>query len=904
MLLTIKNKRKEEKMLSLKNRIAVITIIILMTISMTASTILIPTTNAHNPAWNIPTYAYLAVNPNPAGVGQSLSVNFWLDKVPPTAIEQYGDRWTNFTVTVTKPDKSVDNLGPFTSDDTGGAHTTYVPSQTGNYTFVFKFGGQTAAVGIPQPGGAVQNAQNVGDYYQPSTSAPTVVAVQQTPIPSYPSTPLPTSYWGRPIFATNLNWYTISGNWLGLGATSFGATGLYNATESFNPYAAAPNTSHIMWTKPYSFGGLIGGEFGNSEYGSNFMSTSQYEPKFAPVIMNGVLYYTEYPGSSSNPAGWAAVDIRTGQVLWTMNTTSVLRCGQILDFISPNQYGAIPYLWGQPLANPTRSSSGGAQLANTLQLFDAMTGNYILSINMPFGPAPQYTNGFPYVLAEDQNGNLLAYYMNSTATPATLNLWNSTQAIMQYSLTSGQDTNTWTWRPSLDASIPWNLGLMWSVPMVTNITLSNGTAVDINTIYAQSAGVASPLAISIISDTIIVTDIQGPLTAFNQPGYIITEGYSLSTGQLVWGPLNQTVTPFTYLQLVSAGDGVFTIFTKETNSFSGYSTTTGQQLWGPVTTPTNPWGFYSGFAITAYGEVFTADLGGNVNALDATTGKLLWSWNTGSSGTATPYGIWPIWHMDAVADGKIYIMGGHNYSPPLFPGAQVYCLNATSGAELWSINDFTITNSATAAVSDGYLIEPNAYDNQVYSYGMGPTATTVTAPDTSSPVGTPIIIRGTVMDISAGSQQPTTLANFPNGLPAVSDDSMTQFMEAVYQQQPMPHNVTGVQVVISVTDSNGNYRDIGTTTSNAYGTYSLTWTPDIPGNYAVTATFAGTQSYYPSSAATTFYASTPSATAAPTPTTPTGLASNNTLMYGIIAIIIVIIIIGAVLAILVTRKRP
>ena len=53
-------------------------------------------------------------------------------------------------------------------------------------------------------------------------------------------------------------------------------------------------------------------------------------------------------------------------------------------------------------------------------------------------------------------------------------------------------------------------------------------------------------------------------------------------------------------------------------------------------------------------------------------------------------------------------------------------------------------------------------------------------------------------------------------------------------------------------DSNGNYRTIGTATTDASGTYSLTWTPDIPGNYTVIATFAGTNGYWPSSAETAF----------------------------------------------------
>ena len=68
---------------------------------------------------------------------------------------------------------------------------------------------------------------------------------------------------------------------------------MYNDTGNYNPYTTAPNTAHILWTKPEAFGGTIGGEFGGSE--SNFYATSQYEPKFAPIIMNGILYYTIYP---------------------------------------------------------------------------------------------------------------------------------------------------------------------------------------------------------------------------------------------------------------------------------------------------------------------------------------------------------------------------------------------------------------------------------------------------------------------------------------------------------------------------------------------------------------------------------------------------------------------------------
>ena len=51
------------------------------------------------------------------------------------------------------------------------------------------------------------------------------------------------------------------------------------------------------------------------------------------------------------------------------------------------------------------------------------------------------------------------------------------------------------------------------------------------------------------------------------------------------------------------------------------------------------------------------------------------------------------------------------------------------------------------------------------------------------------------------------------------------------------------------------------------GTFSLTWMPDIAGDYTVYASFAGSNSYWPSHAMTTFVvdaaAATPTPTAAP-----------------------------------------
>jgi hypothetical protein len=128
-------------------------------------------------------------------------------------------------------------------------------------------------------------------------------------------------------------------------------------------------------------------------------------------------------------------------------------------------------------------------------------------------------------------------------------------------------------------------------------------------------------------------------------------------------------------------------------------------------------------------------------------------------------------------------------------------------------------------------------------------------------------------------------------------------MEAVYQQQEMPYNITGVPITISVVDSNGNYREIGQTTSTASGSFAFTWTPDISGDYTVIASFAGSNSYYPASAQTAFYANE-AATPEPTTEAITGFATTSDLMTYLAVSVIAIIIAIALVGLLLLRKRP
>ena len=123
----------------------------------------------------------------------------------------------------------------------------------------------------------------------------------------------------------------------------------------------------------------------------------------------------------------------------------------------------------------------------------------------------------------------------------------------------------------------------------------------------------------------------------------------------------------------------------------------------------------------------------------------------------------------------------------------------------------------------------------------------------------------------------------------------------VYMQQPKPTNATGVPVKLSVLDSNGNYREIGSTISDKDGFYTFKWTPDIEGQFTVYASFDGSESYWPTHAVTSF-AVDPTA---PTPAPTEALTASTTDLYFVpaVAAIIVAIAIGFAVTILVLRKR-
>lgn len=210
---------------------------------------LISIANAHSPAWtNIPTFAYVVVAPSPVGVNQPVAITMWIDKVPPSAVGSAGDRWKGYSITITKPDGTTESKGPFTSYAESTAFTSFTPTQVGTYTVKFTFPGQVASLYNPDNGIAGTPGDFINDTFLGS-SATTTLSVQQDPITAVQDYGLPTSYWTRPIEGQNTNWATVASNYLGAPQI----VGVLQAD------GAAPNSPHIMWTKPLQFGGVVGG---------------------------------------------------------------------------------------------------------------------------------------------------------------------------------------------------------------------------------------------------------------------------------------------------------------------------------------------------------------------------------------------------------------------------------------------------------------------------------------------------------------------------------------------------------------------------------------------------------------------------------------------------------------------
>jgi hypothetical protein len=571
-----------------KNQKTSIAIAILLIVSMTASIMLLPTTSAHDPAWDLTTNAYIAANPNPVGVGQSSLIYMWLNKVYDGAAIGNDNRFHNYKLTITAPDGTVTTQTFDTiQDTTSNQGYRFTPEQVGTYNLTFNFPGQNINDYTHNA-----NSQYVNDTYLPS-SATTTLVVQEEAISYAPQTPLPTEYWTRPIYGENTNWFTISSNWLGSGSPGYGGfSNSYNAGgngELISPQdVVGPLTSHVMWTRPYNFGGVVGGD-NFAIQGDTWFEGSAYNQRFTnPIIVNGRLYYTQTESfvvsffGASGPLN--CVDLRTGELIWSRDDVPAISFAYIYDVQDPNQHGVYPAI---------------LFTSNFARAFDANSGNPLFNVTgVP--SANQYS------MALGPQGEQLRYVLTNKGTSSNPNWylaeWNSSK-MWSYTGLSPSISNT------VDASTPdrydWNVSVSALNSAGSSITVVRALYDDILLCYSGTLPSQG-------------ATFMGTL-GFNDYTYYAISLADGHQGSLLWS--NTLKPPAGNLTVMESGvdpiNRVFTETLRETNNFVGYNLDTGAKMWGPTPSQValDYYGSPSSGSITdtiAYGKLYAMGYGGIV----------------------------------------------------------------------------------------------------------------------------------------------------------------------------------------------------------------------------------------------------------------------------------------------------
>ena len=813
------------------------------------------------------TYAISDAIPDRIGLGETTLLKCGITE----ALESANLGWKDVRIVVSRPDGTNETLGPFKTDSTGSTFTQYTPTTVGTYTITTYFPQQTAQSTFlnMERGGMVFN----GTIMLASTKSSTLVVTQEPAEANYPAHSLPTEYWSRPIDPQLREWYSISGNWV---------TRPDNSIADYND--DAPQTAHTLWAKELTTGGMTGGLLGDGLVPAASESGDAYEGKFSSsVIMNGVLYYNVAPGgtysSTLGVQGIMAVDLHTGQQLWFKNNTA-LSFGQILYWNSYNVDGVYTYLW---------TTSG-----NTWTAWDPFNGEWAFTFkNVPSGVAT----------VRGPSGEILIYQLDTTN--GWMALWNSTLCGLQTAARGTPDMGSWAsncMEKTLDASN--KLCYSWNVTIPKGLTYSTS-------FFAPIAKVYDDRVVSVFFNqtkvrvwalsTAGLTDTSKSTTTLFDSWWDAPAEWLSGTNTLHYVGASNYVHDSTY------GDGVIGIWDKELTTHYGFSVTTGKYLWATQSESyldAYGWGNAEHTWYYGYGKLYSIGVGGTLYAYDLTTGHTAWTYNlTDAYGEPVTGQNWWGW-IDLIADGKIYLGTlEHSAENPLPRGAPYVCVNASDGAEIWRVNGMYRETrwGGNGIIGDSIIATMDTYDQRVYAIGKGPTQLTLNAPTVSADAGKSFILQGTVTDISPGTQTSELQMRFPNGVPAVSDASQSQWMLYVYKQFECPTNATGVPLVVSVIDSNGNYRQVGTTTSDSSGHYSFVWKPDITGAFQIYVTFAGSAAYFGSSATATYYSDQAAATAAPAATqAPT--AADLYFIPAIVGVIVAIIVVGAVLALLVSKK--
>ncbi|MCK4266858.1 MAG: PQQ-binding-like beta-propeller repeat protein, partial [Thermoplasmata archaeon] len=571
-------------------------------------------------------------------------------------------------MTVTRPDGTTETLGPYTTDTTGGTGTLYVPNQIGTYTLQTHYAGEVLIVEVRRVGPA-------GMEMKPSSSEKIELIVQQEPLTFYPGFPLPTEYWTRPIDAQIREWNSISGSWL---------TAPRNL---FAPYNDGPETAHILWTKPITMGGWVGGdiaqsfEIGDAYEGKWSGSVSADRWASSSIILAGRLYYQHT--TRDKPIVYHCVDLHTGEELWskTFLDNRTIAFGQLFHWSSFNYHGTYKYLW------VTTGEGRGETGPVIWYAFDAFTGDWMYSIE----DVPSGTTLF------GSNGEIYRYTINLKE--GWMTLWNSTRTGNPQNTSSSAD-GSWG-RYTHGNTFSATRGIEW------NKTIPTGLPGSVNTVF--------------LNDRIIGSSIGGTestvwaiSTAPGKEGTLLFNTTWQSPADWIAG--SQTIQ---WMQF-SLEDEVGTLYSKETGQNYGVSLATGELLWGP-TTPAQQYldaldDTKEGARCIAYGKLYSASVSGIVYCYDVKTGETLWTYEV-----SDPYSeiLWAnTWWARPlfITDGKIYV-GSYEHSPidPRPRGAPFTCLDAETGEVIWRVDGlFRQTRwGGRAIIGDSIIATMDTYDQRI-----------------------------------------------------------------------------------------------------------------------------------------------------------------------------------------------
>jgi outer membrane protein assembly factor BamB len=591
-------------------------------------------------------FAKLSMKPYPAvGLGQNLLINAWITPPPGSARDYYMD----YKFTFTSPSGSSFVVGPMNSEAPGTVWFDLPLNELGNWAIKFEF---------------------PGDSFNLPASITRTITVQKDPvIDAYPETPLPSTAWDFPINTENREWRTIAGSW---------KEQFYNASQgSWNPYTQAPRTAHVLWKLSSSgqLGGFIGSPHsietggGVEAYGAGDAGLFTSTVPTIRTVMAGRGYYTA-------GGNIICLDMQTGKTLWNI----------------PGSFDI-----GADRGRTTVLYSFGSRFI----AYDAITG--AVTLNVTGMAMNRWVD--PYVISIN-GSNLIKWETTSTSTNfATRIMWNVTN-ILPSTATSASVIYDNLYIGMRDRQSLTIEGWL-AINLTTGAMEYNTTVIDLTNTdtWSRTQGPAMGAGFGKIYRAFIAIGNEG----------LAYKAFDAKTGKQAWIS-EKTDDPWggfwAYLPQASAYGMNFGL------SYGGvyaFNLTNGKIVWHYID--------YDAYHEEPYGS--------NV-ASDKSTYA---SYSFGSTGP--------------VIGGGLVFAPNSEHSPTLiYRGQQLHAIDAFTGKKVWSVlGAYTPT-----AIAYGILLASDSYNGYSYAFGKGETATKILASTKIAARGAPILIEGTVLDRSPAQE--------------------------------------------------------------------------------------------------------------------------------------------------------